>query len=275
MQVSTTVRKSIQQTRQHFRVGKPSLRQVAPLITLGVILAVWQGVVLLNLYPAFIIPSPLAVAQKLVQVIQDGRLWLHTSTTLVAVLSGLVAGVGVGLVLGYVIAKSPLMEDLLSPIVVAFQSTPIVAYAPLLVIWFGNGGTSKVFTSALIVFFPMLMNTIVGIRNVPPSLGDLMRVLRANRWQTFTKLEVPAALPVLLTGLKTSATLAVIGAVVGEYISANAGLGFMINLARNQYDTALVITGVLTLALIARALYGTVAFVERRVLAWQTRAARS
>ena len=155
------------------------------------------------------------------------------------------------------------------------QSAPVVAYAPLLVIWFGSGPTSKIVTGALIVFFPMLMNTIVGIRTVPQPLRDLMISMRATRWQTFTKLEVPAAMPVLISGLKISATLAVIGAVVGEFISANAGLGFLINLARSQYDTPLVIISVLTLTLIARFLYGLVSFLERFVLSWQTRASRS
>jgi NitT/TauT family transport system permease protein len=272
--LTNSVRNSLRHTRQYLHFRKPALHQFAPLVTLAFILLVWQGVALLHLYPEFIIPPPAAVAAKFFQALSDGRLWLHTSTTLFAVVVGLILGVGIGSALGYLIAKSPLLEELLSPIIVAFQSTPIVAYAPLLIVWFGAGATSKVFTSALVVFFPMLMNTVVGIRNVPQNLRDLVRVSRATSWQTFTKLEVPAALPVLLTGLKTSATLAVIGAVIGEYISANAGLGFMINLARNQYDTPLVLVGVFTLALIARALYGIVALVERRVLAWQARSRR-
>ena len=163
---------------------------------------------------------------------------------------------------------------MLSPIILAFQSAPIVAYAPLLVLWFGSGPTSKIVTSALIVFFPMLMNTIVGIRNVSPALRDLMRSMQATRWQTFTQLEIPAAMPILMGGLKISATLSVIGAVVGEFISANAGLGFLISLAKNQYDTPLVIVGVLTLTILARLLYSLVSLLERRVLAWQSRSRR-
>jgi NitT/TauT family transport system permease protein len=177
-------------------------------------------------------------------------------------------------VLGYLIANSRFLESLLSPVIVAFQSTPVVAYAPLLVIWFGSGPTSKVVTSALIVFFPMLLNTIVGIRNVPPHLRDLMRSMQATRWQTFTKLEIPAAMPVMLGGLKISATLAVIGAVVGEFVSASAGLGVMLTQARNQYDTPLVIVAVLTLTIIARLLYSLVSLLETRLLYWQTRARR-
>lgn len=252
-----------------------ALRRAAPVLTLVIVLALWQLITALNLYPAFIIPEPLSVVKKFAEVLQDGRLWLHTSTTLVEVLVGLTIGVTTGVMLGYIIAKSRLIEDLISPLVVTLQATPVVAYAPLLVIWFGSGANSKILTCALTVFFPVLMSTIVGIRNTPASLRDLMRSLGASRWQMFTKLEVPAAMPVLLGGLKVSATLAVIGAVVGEFVSANAGLGFLINVARNQYDTALVIVAVLTLALMARLLYGLVSLLERRMLAWQARARKS
>lgn len=259
------------------RPAPPSLasrirfRWLIPLLALGLLLAIWQLVTLLEIYPPFIIPSPQAVAQKFYEVLLDGRLWLHTQATLTAVLAGLVLGIVGGLLMGYCIAKSSLLEASLAPVIVGLQSTPIVAYAPLLVIWFGSGPTSKIVTSALIVFFPMLMNVVVGLRNVPLPLRDLMRVQRATRWQTFIKLEVPAAMPVFLGGLKISATLAVIGAVVGEFVGAKAGLGFLINLARSQYDTALVIVAVVTLAVIARTLYGLVALLEKRLLAWQSR----
>ena len=244
---------------------------------LGVLalLALWQIVTMLEVYPAFIIPTPLSVVQRFVDIVRDGRLWLNTWTTVSQMLVGLAIGLGIGVVLGYIMAKSRALEDALSPLVLAFQSTPVVAYAPLLVIWFGSGPTSKIITSALIVFFPMLMNTLLGIRTVPSSLRDLMRSLEATRWQMLTRLELPAALPVLLSGLKTSATLAVIGAVVGEFVSANAGLGFLVNLARNQYDTPLVIVAVLTLAFIARTLYGLVTLLENRALGWQRRSRRS
>lgn len=254
--------------------ARPLLRRLAPALVLLVVLAVWQLITLFELYPAFIIPPPLAVIEKFYQVLVDGRLWTHTQVTLSAVLAGLAIGVSMGMVLGYFIAHSRLLEDSLAPIIVGLQSTPIVAYAPLLVIWFGSGPTSKIVTSALIVFFPTLMNTVVGIRTVPQPLRDLMRSQRATRWQTFTKLEIPAATPMLIGGLKISATLAVIGAVVGEFVSASAGLGFLITIARNQYDTPLVIVSVITLALIARVLYGLVALLEWRLLAWQRRSAR-
>lgn len=253
------------------RLTNRSLRQFAPLFSLIALLICWQLIALSGIYEAFIIPPPSAVLAKFQMVLLNGTLWLHTSTTLYNIAIGLGIGITAGVALGYLIAKVPLLEDLLSPIIVAFQSTPVVAYAPLLVIWFGSGPTSKIITCALIVFFPMLMNTIIGIRTVSPALRDLMRSMQATRWQTFIKLEVPAAMPVLLAGLKISATLAVIGAVVGEFIGAKAGLGFWLNLARSQYDTPLVVVSILTLAVIARLLYSLVTLLERYALRWQRR----
>ena len=262
MQANVVYRNLRQQVQQRV----PSVRVVAPILVMLLILAVWQGITMLKLYPEFIIPTPRSVVERFFTVLWDGRLWLHTWTTTSQMLVGLALGLSIGILLGYVMAKSRALEDALSPLVLAFQSTPVVAYAPLLVIWFGSGPTSKVITSALIVFFPMLMNTIVGIRTVPASLRDLMRSLRASRWQTFAQLEVPAALPVLFGGLKVSVVLAVIGAVVGEFVSSDAGLGYLINRARYDYDTPLVVVAILMLAFIARLMYGIVALLERRML---------
>lgn len=247
-------------------------RKIAPLLVVLLVLLLWQLATMLQLYPAFILPPPAAVAETFVEWLGSGRLWFHTQATLSAVLIGLLLGLVVGISLGYLIASSRVLEYSLAPIIVSLQSTPVAAYAPLLVIWFGSGIASKVVTSALIVFFPTLMNTVVGIRGVPAPLRDLMRSQRATRWQVFTKLEIPAAMPVLIGGLKISATLAVIGAVVGEFVSANAGLGHLILLARNQYDTPLVLVAVITLAVLARLLYSLVVLLERRVLAWQIHA---
>jgi NitT/TauT family transport system permease protein len=163
------------------------------------------------------------------------------------------------------------MERLLAPYIVASQSVPIVAVAPLLVIWFGPGILSKVLVCALIVFFPILINTVVGVRSVPQDLYHLMQTLQANRWQMFRLLELPAALPVILGGLRIGATLSVIGAVVGEFVGSDRGLGSMINVARGQFDTALVFVAVFSLVVMALGLYGTVIFFERKLLSWQVR----
>ena len=160
------------------------------------------------------------------------------------------------------------LERLISPYLVASQAIPVVAIAPLLVIWFGPGLFSKVLVCALIVFFPVLVNTVVGLRAVPQNLRDLMGALRATPAQTLRYLEVPAALPVLLGGLRIGATLSVIGAVVGEFVGSDRGLGFLVNVARGQYDTAMVFVAVITLIVLALALYGVVVLVEKKLLKW-------
>jgi NitT/TauT family transport system permease protein len=255
--------------------GRPFRLHVrrAWLVPLSMLLAFlgWELAVRLWQFPAFILPSPLRVGERLAQVLADGSLLRHALVTLEEVLAGLVLGVSAATALGYILAKWPAVERLLSPYVVASQSIPIVAIAPLLVIWFGPGQLSKVMICALIVFFPVLVNTVVGLRSVPDDLRDLMRSLRATRWQTFRLLEAPAALPVFLGGLRIGATLSVIGAVVGEFVGADRGLGFMINRARGQYDTALVFVAVLALVLLALGLYGLVVFCEKRLLSWQER----
>ena len=160
-------------------------------------------------------------------------------------------GVILATLTGYLLAKSRLLERLLSPYLVASQAIPIVAIAPLLVIWFGPGMFSKILICALIVFFPVLVNTVVGVRAVPENLRDLMRSMHATPLQMLRYLEIPAALPVFLGGLRIGATLSVIGAVVGEFVGADRGLGFLINVGRGQYDTALVFVAVFTLVAMA------------------------
>jgi NitT/TauT family transport system permease protein len=152
---------------------------------------------------------------------------------------------------------------------VASQAVPIVALAPLLVIWFGAGSLSKVLVCALTLFFPVLINTVVGVRSVDVELRDLMRSLQASRWQVFALLELPAALPVLFGGLKVGVTLSVIGAVVGEFVGADRGLGFLVNLARGLFDTPLMFVALFTLMAIALALYLIVAVLEGWLLKWR------
>ena len=148
-------------------------------------LAGWEAVVRLNHFPAFILPLPGQVWQRFLTVLGNGDLAWHTSVTLGEVLGGLALGLVTATALGYLIAKSPSLERALTPYLVASQAVPIVAIAPLLVIWFGAGLQSKVLICALIVFFPILINTVVGLRAIEPELHELMRSLRATRWQMF------------------------------------------------------------------------------------------
>jgi NitT/TauT family transport system permease protein len=240
-----------------------------PFVVIGFIL-LWQSVVWLGAYPPFILPGPLQVLTSFQAAAVNGTLWHHTGVTLSEVFSGLALGLSVATILGYLLAKNALLDRLLSPYIVASQSVPVIAIAPLLVIWFGTGHLSKMLVCALIVFFPVLVNTTVGIRSVDEGLYDLMHSLKASRWQMFRMLEMPAALPVLLGGLKISVTLSVIGAVVGEFVAADAGLGFMINQARGLFNTPLVFVAILMLVAIALTLYGLVSLLERNLLRWRS-----
>jgi NitT/TauT family transport system permease protein len=231
-------------------------------------LLVWESAILIWQFPAFILPGPGLVALRFIRAITDGSLIRHFLITLLEVIMGLVIGAGFATILGYLLAKSPASERFLSPYLVASQAIPLVAIAPLLIIWFGPGLFSKILICSLIVFFPILINTIVGVRTVPDTLRDLMRSLHANRRQTLRLLEVPAALPVFLGGLRVGATLSVIGAVVGEFVGSDRGLGFLINVGRGQYDTALVFAAIFTLIALALGLYYTVVLVEKRMLKW-------
>lgn len=236
------------------------------LLTLLVILGLWELVTALALYPPYILPAPFSVASRFVQVMGDGSLWRHTQTTLGE------AGLGLGLAflvagaLCYPISHSPLISTLLSPILAATQAVPLVAIAPLLVIWFGFGLLPKVITCAIIVFFPLLLNAVAGLKSVDKSLLEASAVFGASAWQTFWLVELPLSLPGMLTGIKIGVTLSITGAVVGEFISADSGLGYLLNLGRGQFDTALVFVALLTLTSIAMLAYGLVSLFERRLV---------
>ncbi|HXQ37497.1 MAG TPA: ABC transporter permease, partial [Anaerolineales bacterium] len=234
-------------------------------------LLVWHLITRYSGIPNFILPSPLSVWTRFVRAISDGSLLYHTSVTLIEILLGLLVGVMFATIVGYLLAKSRSLERVLSPYLVASQAIPVVAIAPLLVIWLGEGILSKVVICALIVFFPVLVNTIVGVRAVPTALYDLMNSLHATRAQILWKVEVPASLPVFLGGLRIGATLSVIGAIVGELVDAEEGLGFLLQLGDFQYDTPMVFVAVFTLIALALILYSVVTLLEKRFLKWQER----
>ncbi len=239
------------------------------LISIMAGLLAWWLVARYGGLPHFILPGPHDVWLSFVKTLKNGTLLYHTAITLTEVVLGMLVGVTFATVVGYMLAKSRTLEKILSPYLVASQAIPIVAIAPLLVIWLGDGILSKVLICALIVFFPVLVNTVVGVRAVPTALYDLMNSVRATRWQILLKLEVPAALPILLGGLRIGATLSVIGAIVGELVDAEEGLGYLLQLGDFQYDTSMVYVAVFALIFLALGLYGIVAWIERKFLVWQ------
>ena len=240
------------------------------LVSFLLLLAGWNLLVMWGAYDRFILPGPVDVWRQLVIVVGDGRLLKHSLITISEVLPGLVIGLIVAMPLGYLLAKSPLAERLISPYLIASQAIPVIAIAPLLTIWVRSTYWARVLVAVLVVFFPILINIIAGLRSVPAELYELMHSLQATRRQIFSKLEFPAALPILLAGLKVGATLSVIGALVGEFVQPKSeGLGFLLVTARYQFKTDLVFVVLVTLGAIALSLYGLVSLLEKRLLRWQ------
>ncbi len=241
------------------------------LLSFLILVSAWQLLTMVGDYDRFILPGPADVWHQFLIVLGDGRLLRHTFITVSEVIPGLLLGILVAAPLGYLLAHSRMAERFISPYLVASQAIPIIAIAPLLTIWISSTYWSRVMVAALVVFFPVLVTVVAGLRSTPAELHDLMRSLRATRWQLFRKLELPAALPVLLAGLKVGATLAVIGTLVGEFVQPKSeGLGFLLVTARYQFKTDLVFVVLFTLAAIAVTLYGSVALLERRLLRWRT-----
>jgi NitT/TauT family transport system permease protein len=239
----------------------------AAALTFAAFVLGWKALVVVAGYPPFILPPPEQVAARFVSAWVDGTIAPHAFRTLHEVALGFTVGAGLALVAGYALARLPLAERLLSPYLVAAQATPILALAPLLALWFGAGLTAKIVICALIVFFPVAIATMVGVRAVDARLLELARSLRATRWQVVATLEVPAALPAIFGGLRVGVTLAVVGAIVGEWSGADRGLGLLVNLARGAlFDIPLMFATLLTIALLGIGLYGLVVLAERALV---------
>lgn len=238
---------------------------------LALFLLVWEIIIVVNQYPAFILPTPARVAASWSENWQNGIIPHHLSLTLLEIGLGFGIAFAFAVSVGYALAKSPLLEKIVSPYIIATQAIPLIAVAPLIIIWINTGPTQNALIAALITFFPMLVNTIVGVRGVRQEYRDLMRSYSASAWQMFAKLEVPAALPVFLGGVRVSMALSVIGVVVVELLWADRGLGFLLNFARGQLDTPLVFATVVTLSIMALGLYLSVVILERLIIRWQRR----
>jgi len=233
-----------------------------PIALFGALLA-WELIILVNQYPAFILPTPRQVAASFVENWNNGIIPRHLRITLFEIALGFTISFAFASSVGYVLAKSPLLEKIVSPYLIATQAVPIVAIGPLIIIWINTGPVQNALIATLVSFFPMLVNTIVGVRGVREEYHELMRSYSASRWQVFTKLEVPAALPVFFAGVRVGVTLSVIGVVVVELLWADRGLGFLLNFARGALDTPLLFATVGALSVMAISLYIGVAFLER------------
>jgi NitT/TauT family transport system permease protein len=242
-------------------------RLATALLSLAAFLVAWKVVTVVTGTPDYILPAPEVVGERTVRAIGSGLLWEHTAVTLSEILLGLAVGAATAIAVGTALGKSVVIERVLSPYIVAAQSVPILALAPLLDIWFGGGLLARVLICALIVFFPIAIATMVGIRSSDPLLAEMFRSLGATPAQLTTRLEIPSALPVIFGGLRVGVTLAVIGAVVAEWAGASSGLGVLINVAnKGLFDTPLMFVALATLAVIGIGLHGLVVSVERRLV---------
>jgi NitT/TauT family transport system permease protein len=238
-------------------------------ISLLVIFGVWQVIVLLSDYPAFILPGPLLVLQRLADEFIYGTLLQHTQVTLTAAVVGFLLALLVSLILGYLLAKSPRLERFLAPQLAASQAIPVVALAPLIILWVGADLEARILVAALVTFFPVLSATIVALRAVPRELIDMARISGATWWQMLWYVEAPLSLPILFGGVKTGLALATTGAVVGEFVGGRDGLGALINIARGLFDTPLMFAALLTLAGLTLIFYTASMLLERLLVRWE------
>lgn len=245
---------------------KPELYLVP--ITFVIIVAVWESLVRLLQVPAFVLPGPLSIWSSLLEVLQQSTFWGHLWVTGGEVLIGYGFGVCIALILGTLISQVRVLERSLLPYVVAFQTIPSVALAPLFVIWFGFGELSKVVMAAIISFFPILVNVIAGLKASDPDQLQMMRAFGANAGQVFWKVKIRNSLPYVFTGLKLGTLFALVGAIVGEFVGAKKGLGYLILQYNYQFNIAGMFSILIVLAAFGMLLHGIVGFIERRVVFW-------
>jgi NitT/TauT family transport system permease protein len=225
--------------------------------------------------PALILPKPSMIALAFWASVTQGDLAHHFFVTFFETIAGFAIGSAIGLFLGGIIGQFPLLERTVYPYVVAFQTVPKVAIAPIFVIWFGYGMTSKIVITATIAFFPLLANTIVGLRAAPADQIEMLETLTADRLQIFWKVRVPQALPYILVGLDVAIVLSVIGAIVGEFVGAQAGLGYTIMQRHLSMDVAGVFAVLVVLSAMGVGLHLIIHHLQRRIVFWMEDDTRS
>jgi NitT/TauT family transport system permease protein len=233
-----------------------------------IIIGGWELIVRVADIPPIIVPAPSSVLSSLLTSLQSPRFLVDLWITFFETIAGFALGATSGLVLGAVIGQFPLLERTLYLYVVAFQTIPKVAIAPIIVIWFGYGVSSKIVITATIAFFPVLANTIVGLRATPPDQLELLLAYTADRWQVFWKVKVYQALPYIFVGLDVAVVLSIIGAIVGEFVGSQAGLGYLIMQRNFSMDMAGTFAILVVLSIMGMVFHGVVQFVQRRVVYW-------
>ncbi|MFD6447500.1 ABC transporter permease [Promicromonospora sp. NPDC060204] len=240
-----------------------SWRPVAVLLAL---FALWWFVAWRELVPAYLVPSPGAVAETMVA--EWTMLLEHTWVTTLETIVGFVLAAVIGVAAAVLLVYSKTAEKSLYPLILFAQVIPKIAIAPILVVWFGFGMTPKIVLAVLIAFFPVVVSAVAGLRSVDPELLEMSATMGASRWKTFRKIRFPGALPQLMSGLKVAVTLAVVGAVVGEFVGADRGLGYVLLLASGNLDAPLLFADLILMSLIGVVLFVLVEVLERLLIPW-------
>jgi len=247
---------------------RPGLSLLVPPL---VLLAGWFALVDVFKVPGYVIPTPQGMLKALINGYASGELTRDLAFTAFITLAGFICGSALGFILGALLAEFKPLDRMTAPYVIAFQALPKVAIAPLLLVWLGFGMFSKVVLVTIMCFFPVLVNTQIGLQAAPPELIDLMRAFSATRWLIFWKIRVPAAAGHLFAGLQISAVLGLIGAVVAEFVSSTVGLGHVISASAVNLDTGLMFSALLSLTVLGVAINTVLRIVHQRVVFWERR----
>jgi len=247
---------------------RQSGKYVYPLVLFVFIILAWHLISIGNKLDHWILPSPLKVLSAFFEA--GDLIWYHFKFTLQATLYGFALSIILGLVTAVLMDNIQLFQKTLYPYIIASQTIPIIAVAPLLIIWFGYGLASKVFTVVLVCFFPVALNFWIGLSSVNIEQIRLVRSMGAGRWEIFRYLKLPASLPSLFTGLKISATYSVIGAIIGEWLGGVGGLGIYMTRASKSYLTHHVYAIVIVIILLSLSLFLIVSLIERLLLKWNS-----
>ncbi len=254
------------------RVAAIAAQWLPPAALVATVFGLWEGLVRGFAVPWWLLPPPSVIATKIVE--SRSLLLSHTLVTAEEVLAGFAVALVAGVLLAIGIAYSKLLERAVYPFVIASQTIPIIAIAPLLLVWTGYGIQPKIIVVALISFFPIVVNMVDGLRSVDADTVRMLRTLGASRWQVFRLLQVPTSLPYLFSGAKVAVAVAVIGAVIGEWVGASAGLGYLMVQSAPRFQTSMVFAAIIVLSVIGVTLFGLVSLLERRALAWHHTARR-
>ncbi len=236
---------------------------------LAAIVLIWKLSTSLFSISRFVLPPPEDVALTLIRIARQPEVWtVHTRVTLLETVIGFAIALVTGVIVGAVLGRVLWLERAVRPLVVALQVIPKVALIPLFVIWFGFGITSKIVIAAILAFFPIMLNVLLGVRSVEPGHRDVMRSLNASRWATFCALDFHSTLPYVFAGMEVGIVFALIGAIVGEYLGGNEGLGYMVVVSLNSLDAPQLFAVIVLLAALGSVLFFTVNGLKRWMIPW-------